>query len=167
MQPQISIVPAHNGPLLDAARSLFREYSIAIADVAACSLQHQGFEAELAALPGLYAPPRGRIYLALDGDTPAGCIALRPLTKLGPGVCELKRMYVKPDHRGKHIGRLLGEQLITDAREIGYTAMKLDTSTSMHPAIALYTALGFVPCARYNDDPMDDTLWFELHLDSR
>lgn len=183
-----TILHAESGPLLSAARELFAEYALSIASVAACSLQHQGFDAELAALPGKYAPPRGCILVArqdavqsakssgLNSQCPvpnaqspvpsvfAGCIALRPLPELGPDVGELKRMYVRPAYRGTGLGRRLGEHVIAFARAAGYTTMKLDTSTSMHAAIGLYRSLGFVECARYNDDPMGDTLWFELRL---
>lgn len=180
----VELLHAESGPLLEAARALFAEYAERIASVAACSLQHQRFDAELAGLPGLYAPPRGCILIAQGvpaappvpsvEESPcrpqppvplvAGCIALRPLAALGPGICELKRMYVRPAFRGTGLGRALGERLIACARAAGYATMKLDTSTSMHAAIGLYTSLGFVPCQRYNDDPMGDTLWFELRL---
>ena len=169
-----SILHAESGPLLTAARELFAEYAASIASVAACSLQHQRFDAELAALPGLYAPPRGCILIAQPPPAPhaqspvpsgpAGCIALRPLTALGPAVCELKRMYVRPAFRGTGLGRVLGERVVAFAKAAGYSAMKLDTSTSMTAAIGLYRSLGFVECPRYNDDPMGDTLWFELKL---
>jgi ribosomal protein S18 acetylase RimI-like enzyme len=76
----------------------------------------------------------------------------------------MKRLYVRPDHRKSGLGRNLCKQLISEARAIGYARMKLDTSADMHAAIALYTSLGFTPCERYNDDPLDDTLWFELRL---
>ena len=174
----VELIHAESGPLLAVARELFAEYAQSIASVAACSLQHQRFDAELAGLPGLYTPPRGCILLAIASDPPggavaaatarrsgsAGCIALRPLVALGPDVCELKRMYVRPVYRGTGLGRALGERLLAFARGAGYKTMKLDTSTSMHAAIGLYTSLGFVPCERYNDDPMGDTLWFELRL---
>lgn len=172
----IELIQPADAAALQAAREIFREYSVAIADVAACSLQYQRFEDELAALPGKYAPPRGRIYLAIDapasaGDSsidrpagplsPLGCIALRPLPELGSHVCELKRMYVRPAARGRGIGRMLAERVIADAASIGYTLMKLDTSDTMLEAQALYRSLGFVPCPAYNNDPAGDTLWFE------
>ena len=168
----VQVVLAHAEPWLKPAARAFAEYAASIADVAGCSLQHQGFERELRDLPGLYAPPRGRMLLAVDdaGQAPGsdaavlGCIALRPLPALGPGVCEMKRMYVRPAARGRGIGRLLGERLLAEARAAGYAVMKLDTSDTMHAAIGLYRSLGFEPCARYNDDPMADTLWFERRL---
>ncbi|MFN0011610.1 MAG: GNAT family N-acetyltransferase [Phycisphaerales bacterium] len=173
----MTILHAHSGALLETARELFAEYGRSIADVAACSLQHQHFDAELDSLPGLYAPPRGCILIAQAGlgpapvpnaqspvPSPAGCIALRPLPALGAGVCELKRMYVRPPFRGTGLGRRMALQLIAFAKAAGYRTMKLDTSTTMHAAIGLYTSLGFVPCERYNDDPMTDTLWLDLRL---
>jgi GNAT superfamily N-acetyltransferase len=149
---------------LEWAAELFAEYADSIADIAGPSLQYQGFASELSSLPGAYGRPRGCIFLAIVNYRPVGCIALRPLPALGPDVCELKRMYVRPKFRKRGIARMLANRLIAEARAIGYRTMKLDTSDTMHAAIALYRSLGFVPCERYNDDPMDDTLWFELKL---
>src|SRR5262245_30760432 len=149
------------------ARVLFREYADSIASIAACSLQYQRFEEELASLPGKYAPPRGQICLAFEGPPagePAGCAALRPLPDLGEHVCELKRMYVRPTFRGKGLGRLLAHRVIADAAALGYTVMKLDTSEEMREALALYRSLGFTACAPYNDDPAPDTIFCELVL---
>ncbi len=184
----MQILHAESEPLLSIARELFAEYARSIAGVAACSLQHQRFDDELATLPGLYAPPLGCILVAqsalvsppsgrgrgqgvrtaLGAQSPvpsrAGCIALRPLPSPSPGVCELKRMYVRPAFRGTGLGRALAHALLAFARAAGYHTIKLDTSTTMHAAIGLYTALGFKPCERYNDDPMGDTLWFDLRL---
>ena len=162
---------------LSLAREIFAEYGDSIATAAGCSLQHQGFDGELASLPGKYAAPHGCIVLAFaderSGKTaeddpapgkPFGCIAIRPLPDLGTDACELKRMYVKPTHRGVGAGRLLCEEVIAWSRNAGYAIMKLDTDCTFAPAIALYKAQGFVQCLRYNDDPMDDTLWFEKRL---
>lgn len=153
--------------LLGWAVELIREYGASIADVAACSLEHQGFEAELASLPGRYAPSKGgRLLVALVDERPAGCIALRALPDLGPGVCEMKRMYVRPAFRGRGLGRLLAERLLAEAKGAGYTLMKLDTDTApkFAAAIALYRSLGFVECERYNADPDPKTMWFERGL---
>ncbi|MGD9690517.1 MAG: GNAT family N-acetyltransferase [Phycisphaerales bacterium] len=171
----IEIVDAHSPPLLDAAREIVREYGRAIEHVAACSLQYQRFEDELAGLPGVYAPPRGRLLLAFsrppaptpgrsDIERPIGCVALRPLPALGSSVCELKRMYVRPEARGRGLGAALARRIISDAAAAGYSLMKLDTSSTMLEAQALYRRLGFVPCAAYNADPAEDTLWFERVL---
>lgn len=145
--------PAH----LDTVCSMFREYEKDIG----FSLCFQGFEQELAALPGRYAPPAGRLYLLTDGGSAVGCIALRALE---PGLCEMKRLYVRPSHRGRGLGRLLAERLIADARAIGYHIMRLDTLETWGPAVGLYRSLGFRPTARYNDDTDPHTLFMALDL---
>jgi len=160
--PRIEVVETPDQ--LAAAKALFSEYGRVIDGVAGCSLQFQGFGKELETLPGLYAPPRGRIYLAVHEARPVGCAALRPLDRLGPGVGEVKRMYVRPQARGHGLGHALIARLVIDARSIGYRLLKLDTSTSMHAAQHVYAAAGFTPCERYNDDPMEDTAWYELWL---
>lgn len=163
---EVRIIDASAGDALLHARELIVEYGHTIADVAACSLEHQRFDDEVASLPGRYAPPRGRLLLATLDGRPVGCVALRPLDDLGPHTCELKRMYVRPSARGHGIGRLLAERLIADARAIGYTLIKLDSDTDprFSAAIALYRTLGFTECPRYNADPDPKTLWFEMRL---
>jgi GNAT superfamily N-acetyltransferase len=164
--PGVQVIEASAGPPLEQARALIVEYGRSIADVAACSLEHQRFDDEVASLPGRYAPPRGRLLIATLNALPAGCIALRPLNDLGPAVCEMKRLYVRPSARGHGIGRLLVERLLAESRSLGYTTMKLDTDTDARfsAAIALYKSLGFTECARYNADPDPKTLWFEKRL---
>jgi len=142
---------------IDQARALFREYETLLG----VDLSFQGFEQELAGLPGAYTPPSGRLILAVDGDTPAGCVALRPLAA---GVCEMKRLYVRPAARGARVGRLLAETVIAEARAIGYARMRLDTLPSMKEAIALYRSLGFVEVAPYYASPVAGTLFMELAL---
>lgn len=142
---------------LAAARLLFREYETDIG----VSLCFQGFEQELATLPGMYGPPRGRLLLAQDGESWAGCIALRPLER---SVCEMKRLYVRPAHRGHGVGRRLAERLIEQARQIGYKRMMLDTLDRMMAARTLYTSLGFVETSPYNEHPLPGTHWMELRL---
>lgn len=164
----VELIAASDAEWIPTARELFWEYALSIADVAACSLEHQRFDDELATLPGRYDPARGgRLFIAFAGGHSAGCIALRALPELGPTVCEMKRMYVRPQFRGHHIGRLLAERLLDEARAAGYTLMKLDTDTApkFAAAIGLYRALGFVECERYNADPDPKTLWFEKRLD--
>lgn len=158
------IVEVRTPEQLAAAKALFIEYGGVINDVAGESLKYQGFDSELESLPGLYAPPRGRIYLAVTGGAAVGCAALRPLDRAGHDVGEVKRMYIQPVARGLSLGHALISRLVADARAIGYRTLKLDTSTSMHAAQHVYGKAGFVPCARYNDDPMDDTVWYELRL---
>jgi ribosomal protein S18 acetylase RimI-like enzyme len=162
----VQIIDASRPPALGQARTLIAEYRRSIADVAACSLEHQRFDEELADLPGRYAPPRGRLLVATADGRPAGCVALRPLDELGPEQCEMKRLYVVPNARGLGIGRLLVERLMAEARAEGYRVMKLDTDSDarFRAAIALYRSFGFVECERYNADPDPKTLWFEKRL---
>lgn len=162
----VRIVDGSSGPGLEMARSLIREYGESIADVAACSLEFQRFDDEVAGLPGRYAPPRGRLLLAMRGEEAVGCIALRPLPELGPEQCEMKRLYVRPVARGCGAGRMLVERLLDEARQAGYRVMKLDTDTDpkFAAAIALYRSMGFRECPRYNADPDPKTMWFERVL---
>jgi len=126
----------------------------------------QNFDGELAELPGKYAPPAGRLLLATDDDNqPAGCIALR---KLGPQVCEMKRLFVRPAYRGQGVGKVLVDKVIDEARNIGYTYMRLDTLPGlMDTAIALYRSLGFVEIAAYSADPVEGAQFMELNLQNR
>ena len=148
-----ALTPGH----VAEARALFREYERSLG----IDLCFQGFEQELAGLPGAYAPPRGRLLLALDGAAPAGCVALRPLAD---AACEMKRLYVRPAFRGRRVGRLLAERILAEARAIGYPRMRLDTLPSMGEAIALYRALGFVEIAPYTTNPVAGALFMELAL---
>jgi len=114
-------------------------------------------------MPGKYAPPAGRLLLALWDARPAGVIALRPLDE--PGLCEMKRLYVRPEFRGHSIGRLLAEQIIREAAEIGYSRMRLDTvAGKMDSAIAMYRELGFKETDPYYQTPVGHTLFMELAL---
>jgi ribosomal protein S18 acetylase RimI-like enzyme len=142
--PTIRLVDAEGEEGLGHARHLFRSYADEFADSIAESLCFQGFEAELAGLPGRYAPPSGCLLLAMDGDAPAGCVALRDL---GGGTCEMKRLYVAPGFRGRGVGRLLVEELVRRAERSGYRRMLLDTLPEMAGALALYRAFGFVETA--------------------
>jgi GNAT superfamily N-acetyltransferase len=139
------------------SRALFEEY-VGWLGVDLC---FQGFAAELAGLPGVYAPPSGRLLLAVVGSEAAGCVALRPLAV---GVCEMKRLFVRPGFRGQRLGRLLAERIVAEARTVGYQTMRLDTLPKMQAAIRLYEALGFVRCPAYYETPLPDTVFMDLRL---
>jgi GNAT superfamily N-acetyltransferase len=136
---------------------LFLEY----ADSLGFDLCFQGFQEELEGLPGLYAPPRGRLYVASVGDEFVGCVGLRPMDA---AVCEMKRLYVRPRARGHGIARALVYQLILDARHIGYERMYLDTIETMTEAMALYRSVGFEECQPYSYHPVPGTKCFSLML---
>lgn len=142
---------------MSTARTLFLEYAAWLK----VDLCFQGFDQELAALPGKYAPPQGRLLLASVGGEPAGCIALRPLE---PGVGEVKRLYVRPAFRGRGIAKRLARELLDAARAIGYTSLRLDTLSFMREAAALYRSLGFVQRAPYYDNPLQGVVYMELML---
>jgi GNAT superfamily N-acetyltransferase len=151
-----TIEPARESDLAEM-RTLFREY----ADSLGVDLGFQGFEAELAGLPGDYSPPRGRLLIAREGTRAVGCAALRPL---GSDACEAKRLYVRPEARGTGLGRRLTGALIAEAREIGYARLRLDTLPAMREAIALYRSLGFRPIVPYRFNPVEGALFLEKDL---
>jgi len=142
---------------LPAVRELFLEYAASLE----ISLCFQNFEEELATLPGKYGPPGGCILLGLDAAAPAGCVALRPIQD---GICEMKRLYVRPQWRRGGIGRLLASNIISRAQQAGYDTMRLDTLASLQPAIDLYHSLGFRKIGPYNDNPSPIAVFMELSL---
>lgn len=151
------IVAALDAEAVTACRELFVEYERALG----VSLCFQGFERELATLPGDYAPPAGCLLIARSRGLAAGCAALRPL---GPGEAEMKRLYVRAPFRALGLGRALALGVIEEARRIGYRTLKLDTLPSMRAAQALYERLGFVDAPRYNDNPVAGTRFMALAL---
>ena len=153
----LKIIQADRGSNLAAVKSLFEEY----AESLGFDLCFQNFEEELANLPGDYAPPDGRLLLATYKDNVAGSVALR---KMDDSVCEMKRLYVRPDLRGLKIGRALAEAVIEEARKAGYTRMRLDTVPSMNVARALYVSLGFCEISPYRYNPIEGTVFMELTL---
>ena len=153
----LSIVRADTPRCVELARELFREY----ADGLEVDLRFQGFDQELAGLPGDYAPPSGRLLVALDDELGAGCVALRAR---GDGTCEMKRLYVRDAYRGAGLGRRLAEAMVVEARVNGYERMLLDTLPSMHAALALYLTLGFREIEPYYESPVAGTRYLELPL---
>ncbi|MBX3579875.1 MAG: GNAT family N-acetyltransferase [Rhizobiaceae bacterium] len=165
------IVQATTPQQLDQVRTLFRDFvawaGVRLADDAARVNKYfhpSVFEPELAALPGRYAPPSGSLLLATIDGVPVACVAYRDL---GDGVCEMKRMYVSAEARGKGVGRALVARLLADARAAGYHTMRLDTSMHQHEAMALYEQAGFRSIGPYYDVPADLKDWlryYELKL---
>jgi GNAT superfamily N-acetyltransferase len=153
----MQIVDGHTPDRVAVVRTLLEEYAAALE----VDLGFQDFQRELAELPGDYAPPRGRLLLALDDSAPAGCVALRPFEH---GVCEMKRLYVRASHRGTGLGRTLAERIIEAGREAGYERMRLDTLPTMSAARGLYRALGFDEIEAYRANPVHGTTYFELRL---
>jgi putative acetyltransferase len=140
------------------ARELFLEYAQSLG----FSLCFQGFDKELAGLPGDYAAPEGRLLLATYEDQLAGCIALH---KLDPQICEMKRLYLRPKFRGKGFGRVLAGRVIVEARQIGYSRIRLDTvEPVMKDAVAMYRNIGFQEIAPYRSNPIAGALYMELQL---
>jgi putative acetyltransferase len=144
---------------LDTIRRLFREYEAEIG----VDLCFQGFEQELAELPGSYAPPLGRLLIAKSGDEVIGCVGLRPL-KTDATICEMKRLYVRPNHRGTGLGRQFVERIVSEAHDAGYSAMRLDTLQNMTAAQDLYRQMGFRDIPAYYPNPLPGVVYLELAL---
>ena len=148
-----------NDPALDSVRQFFRNY----AGWLGVDLCFQGFDEEMAALPGCYAPPRGRLWCAeLDGQ-PVGCVGIRPFSE---GVCEMKRLYVEPDARGHGAGHALALAAIRAAKEMGYKRIMLDTLPAMRMAVKLYRELGFKEAPAYYNTPIEGTIFLSLDLEN-
>jgi putative acetyltransferase len=154
----IQIIQAETPEQIEDARKLFREYEAWLG----LDLCFQGFEEELANLPGKYAKPDGRLFLASVDERTAGCIALR---KLEEEICEMKRLYVRDEFRGLGLGKTLIEKLIAEARRAGYKKMRLDTlPDKMAKAVKLYESHGFRQIAPYYHNPHGQTFFMEKSL---
>jgi len=156
---ELSVYPATTDEDMDVIRELFREYQAWLG----VDLCFQGFEDELGSLPGVYASPLGRLYLAKDEATGqiAGCIATRPRDD---GRCEMKRLYVRDAWRGRGLGRTLAELSLVEAKKAGHSHMCLDTLGQLTSAIALYASMGFREIDAYYDNPLDDVRYMEIEL---
>ncbi|HEX9544764.1 MAG TPA: GNAT family N-acetyltransferase [Pyrinomonadaceae bacterium] len=155
----MKLIQASSTEDIQQARQLFEEYAAWLG----INLCFQNFDKELAGLPGDYAPPNGRLFLADDGDEVVGCVALR---KIGNRVGEMKRLYVRPAFRGRGLGRALTEKLIAEAKQIGYASLRLDTLPGkMDQAVAMYRSLGFEEVAPYYQNPVAGATFMELVLD--
>lgn len=152
-----NFIIAESGAELEQIKLLFLEYE----QYLGFDLCFQGFERELAELPGKYARPEGRLYLIEDYDIAVGCAALR---KVCDGICEMKRLYVREQFRGKKLGRMAAERLVADARSEGYEKMRLDTLPIMKEAVALYRSMGFTEIEPYCHNPIAGALYLELEL---
>ena len=142
---------------IEEVRKLFREYETFL-DVDLC---FQSFKEEIACLPGKYSRPSGDLLVGLDGKRTVGCVAVR---KLDDGVCEMKRLFVRPEARGKGLGRRLAQEIIVVARELGYSLMRLDTLDRLTEAMHLYETLGFRRTEPYYENPLSGVVYWELEL---
>ena len=154
----LKLTQAESPAQIAQARELFLEYAHSLG----FSLCFQNFDQELAELPGDYAPPEGRLLLVESEAQLAGCVALH---KLDSRICEMKRLYLRPQFRGKGLGRVLAERIVAEARQIGYRRMRLDTvEPVMKDAVAMYRKLGFKEIAPYCSNPITGALYMELDL---
>ncbi len=159
---EIKIKPAYQE--LEAVRALLTEYTGMILENApefAHYLKIQNFEAELNQPARKYGRPHGRLYLVQADGVPAGCIAMQRLDAIH---CEMKRLYIRPQFRGKGLARRLVKRLLADAKKEGYQAMLLDTFPFLQGAIQLYRELGFYDIASYNNSPLDATIYMKKDL---
>jgi putative acetyltransferase len=156
----VKIKAAQSPDEIEEVRHLFWEYEIFLGE----DLSFQGFEDELAALPGKYAPPTGALFIAVNGEGTAGCVALR---KLEDAVCEMKRLFVRPQFRGRGLGRQLAVRIVDQAIRLGYSMMLLDTLDRLEKAMKLYESLGFVRTEPYYHNPLPGVVYWKLDLGGR
>lgn len=154
----VSVTSVERMEEMATIRHLFEEYAAELGH----DLCFQGFAKELETLPGSYARPDGRLLLASARDAIAGCVGLR---RLAPGVCEMKRLFVRPAYRGLGAGRMLAEAIVAEGHAAGYQRMRLDTLSTMVDALAVYRKLGFRDIAPYRDNPIPGVVYLELDLD--
>ena len=160
-KPQITLLTPSTAEEIEATRSIFREYAGSLS----IDLCFQDFEAELAALPGEYAPPRGCLLLAHIDDAIAGCCALRPLDNADyPNAAEMKRLYVRKAFRGFGLGRELAQAILDAARQSGYACVLLDTLDEMESARALYAGLGFTEIPPYYHNPIPGAHYLKVEI---
>ena len=155
---ELELLQTSTSSQIERVRALFKEYAASLN----FTLCFQNFAAELANLPGEYAPPSGCLLLAHYAGRAAGCIALRPLPQ--DDCCEMKRLYVRPEFRGLKIGHFLVDAVIMEARRMGYRTMLLDTVATMRPAQALYESLGFIDTGAYYHNPLEGVRFMALTL---
>ena len=162
--PAIRLRTPDSPALFDATRAIFREYARGLG----VDLCFQGFEAELAGLPGDYAAPQGGLLLAFVDDALAGCGGFRPLADVDyPNACEMKRLFVRDAFRGCGLGRILTQALIDKATETGYSCMLLDTLDDMEAARGLYESLGFEEVPPYYFNPIAGAHYLKVDLPVR
>lgn len=159
-QEDLTIVEAATSAEFALGRALFEEYARSI-NVDLC---FQDFAAELDRLSVMYAPPAGALLLARAGADTVGCVGLR---KLRDDICEMKRLYIRPDFRGRHFGRRMAEDIARRARELGYRTLVLDTLGTMEAAQGLYLSMGFKPATSYYVNPLPNVKYFSLDLQGR
>jgi GNAT superfamily N-acetyltransferase len=155
--PTEQIFLAATPELVREVRALFKEYASSLG----LDLSFQDFAAEMASLPGIYAPPDGVLLVAMVAGRAAGCVGVR---RFGPEICEMKRHYVRHPFRGKGLGRRLSLATLDRARELGYRSMYLDTLPWMREALGLYQSLGFAPIPAYRVGPVAGTVFLGREL---
>lgn len=148
---------ANDPKRIDEVRLLIQEYASSLG----LDLCFQNFDQEMTTLPGDYSPPTGALLLAEDQGKAVGCVAIK---KISNEVCEMKRLYVRPNSRGKGVGKVLTETILQKARTFGYKRVRLDTLPSMKEAVSMYVSMGFKPIEAYRYNPVEGTLYLELEL---